>query len=94
MCIKRVIQRVTGQPDIFKGHDPSQDYLDGKMPTYTIPELIEHLEYRMMIHEDYYAKLIQGTGDYAFGDTNFHLWSLEGYSNAIHYLRSLYNVET
>jgi len=90
MCksIAKIVQR-----DIFKGHDPTQEYLDGQMPTYTVRNLIKHLEYRMMIHETYYAKLIQGETNYYYGDAAFHQWACEGYSNSIYYLKKLMELQ-
>lgn len=89
MCLSRGSVAKTIQKDIFKGHDPSQAYIDGQMPTYNIPALIDHLEYRKMIHETYYGQLIQGSTNYYYGDANFHLWALEGYDNAIYYLKEI-----
>ena len=57
-----------------------------------IKKLIDHLDFRSSIHEAYYIKIVEGdfspyTG---YGDANFHLWAIEGYQNAIHYLEELW----
>jgi len=78
-------------PDYIKGCDPSQEWLDDVMPSYTIEELIEHLDYRSSIHETYYGLIESGQFSPAsgYGDGNFQLWAIEGYENAIHYLNQL-----
>ena len=79
------------QIDTIKGHDPSGEYLAGGMPTYTKKALIEHFEYRIGIHEIYLDRIVDGSfSPYAgYGDANFQLWAIEGYENAIYYLRGL-----
>lgn len=80
---------VPEQIDTIPGHDPSVEYLAGELPTYTKKELIDHFEYRITIHEIYLDRIVGGSfSPYAgYGDANFQLWAIEGYENAIHYLR-------
>ena len=90
MCIfKKKLTIIPGQVDVIPGCDPSQDYLDGKIPSMTIPDLIEHLEFRKSIHETYYGLIVEGKFDPAagYGDASFHLWAIEGYLNCMHYLK-------
>uniref|UniRef100_A0A6M3KFY9 Uncharacterized protein n=1 Tax=viral metagenome TaxID=1070528 RepID=A0A6M3KFY9_9ZZZZ len=88
---KKKLAIIPGQVDTIPGCDPTQDWLDGKMPSYNIPALIEHLDYRKSIHETYYGLIVEGKFDPAagYGDANFHLWAIEGYENAIYYLKKL-----
>ena len=71
-------------------HTPSPAYLSGKMPTYTIPHLIEHLQFRITIHETYAGLVVQDPSQYPpknYGSYEYQIWAIEGYENAIHYLR-------
>jgi len=88
---RKEVERIPGQVDVIPGCDPSEQWLEGMMPSMTIPELIEHLDYRSSIHETYYGQIVQGKFDprAGYGDANFHLWAIEGYENAIHYLKRL-----
>ena len=93
MCLfkKKKPEIIPGQVDVIPDCDPSQEWLDGVMPSMTIDSLIEHLDFRSSIHETYYVEIVEGrfspyTG---YGDANFHLWAIEGYENAIHHLRLL-----
>lgn len=81
---------IPGQVDVIPGCDPSQAYLDGKMPSMTIDELIDHLDFRSSIHEQYYTMIVNGEFDprAGYGDANFHLWAIEGYANAILILKN------
>jgi len=92
MCFfKKKLTIIPGQVDVIPGCDPSDYYIDhdGKMPSMMIPELIEHLEFRKSIHETYYGLIVEGKFDprAGYGDASFHLWAIEGYLNAIHYLK-------
>jgi len=90
MCIfKKKLTIIPGQVDVIPGCDPSQDYLDGKIPSMTIPDLIEHLEFRKSIHETYYGLIVEGkfSPSAGYGDASFHLWAIEGYLNCMHYLK-------
>ena len=71
---------------------PSDAYLQDKMPTYNIPDLIEHLEFRIIIHEDWAGRVVQYPALYppgVYGGYEFQMWAIEGYKNAIHYLKYL-----
>lgn len=71
-------------------HTPSPAYLEGKMPTYEVGHLIEHLEFRIMIHETYAGLVVQNPSQYpprVYGDYWFHIWAIEGYENAIYRIR-------
>jgi len=92
MCIfKKKLVIIPGQVDVIPGCDPSDYYIDhdGKMPSMTIPQLIEHLEFRKSIHETYYGLIVEGKfpASAGYGDANFQLWAIEGYECAIHYLK-------
>ena len=93
MCLsilfKKPVPLIDGMSDYITGCDPSPEYLNGEIPTYTIDGLIEHLDFRKSIHESYYGQIIQEETlqGYAYGDANFHLWAMEGYDNAIYYLK-------
>jgi len=80
-----------GQIDTIKGCDPTQKWLDGIIPSMTIPELIDVLKMRAGIHLTYYTAIVEGKfSPYSgYGDANFQLWAIEGYENAIHYLSSI-----
>jgi len=88
---KKDLSIIPGQVDVIPGCDPTQDWLDKKMPSYTIPQLIEHLDFRKSIHETYYGLIIEGKFDprVGYGDANFQLWAIEGYENAIYYLKGI-----
>lgn len=71
-------------------HAPSAAYLAGKMPTYNIPDLIEHLKERAGIHLSYLNLLKTEPGKWeSYGTEKDHWWAIEGYENAIWYLRRL-----
>jgi len=77
-------------------HKPSAEYLAGEMPTYDIPDLVEHLKYRILIHENYIGLVVEQPYYYPpsrFGDEDFHLWAIEGYNNTIFYLQGGKEVE-
>jgi len=81
-------------PRIEPPQTPSPEYLEGKMPTYNIPDLIEHLEFRIQIHETYAGLVVQNPSQYPpriYGNYEYQLWAISGYENAIFYLRKLYN---
>ena len=91
MCFKKLkftLDRVTG-----KKHQPTEAYITGQMPTYTVPDLIAHIEYRIMIHESWIG-LLDDNPSYAgsYGDEAFHWWAIEGYENMIYYLKGNKNV--
>lgn len=70
-------------------HKPTATYLKGEMPTYDIPTLIEHIEYRILIHETHMGLVIDEDNPNGYhaltsGDENFHLWAIEGYYNFIY----------
>lgn len=68
--------------------EPTKEYLDGKMPTLSINTLINQLKYRIAIHETWMG-IVEENPAYipTVGDSAFHLWAIEGYENAIHYLK-------
>ena len=97
MCFKKLVAKVKGVPTeegVIGGsspridnHTPSLAYLEGKMPTYNVSDLMEHLEYRILIHETYWGLVEDDPIKWsAFGDAEFHQWAIEGYENAIYYL--------
>ena len=89
MCfLKKKLTIIPGQVDVIPGCDPTPGWLGGLMPSMTIPELIEHLEFRKSIHETYYGLIVEGnfSASAGYGDANFQLWAIEGYENAIYYL--------
>ena len=90
MCFKKVFRKLTGQPDIFRGHAPSPEWMNNEMPTYTIEELIDHFEYRGGIHLGWLDRIIKNPSlGVTYGDVNFQYWALEGYDNGIYYLKKL-----
>ena len=99
MCFSKLFKKklsiIPGQVDIIPGCDPSQEWLDGKMPSMTIPEEIEHLDFRSSIHETYYGLITEDKFDprAGYGDANFHLWAIEGYENAIYRLKKLQELD-
>ena len=92
---KKKLTVILGQVDTIPGCDPTQDWLAGKMPSYSIPKLIKHLDFRKSIHETYYGLITEGKFDphAGYGDANFQLWAIEGYVNAIYYLKKLQEVQ-
>ena len=88
---RKPVSIIPGQVDVIPGCDPTQEWLDGAMPSMTISDLIEHLDFRSSIHEHYYIEIVEGRFDprVGYGDANFHLWAIEGYQNAIHHLTIL-----
>lgn len=69
---------------------PSPAYLEGKMPTYNIDDLIEHLEFRILIHETYAGSVVENPSRYpprVYGSYDYQIWAIEGYENAIFYAR-------
>jgi len=104
MCISKLFKKtlaiIPGQVDVIKGCDPTPEFVDGLskeldyddfMPTMSIPDLIEQLDFRSSIHETYYVRIVEGKfpPDAGYGDANFQLWAIEGYQCAIHYLKKL-----
>lgn len=88
MCFKKLkftLDRITG-----KKHQPTEGYISGQMPTYTVPDLIEHIEYRIMIHGSWIG-FIEDNPSYAasMGDEAFHFWAIEGYENMIYRLKGV-----
>ena len=81
--------KATGYEDYIHGHDPTKEWMAGKMPSYTIDDLCAHLQERLDIHRDYYDRIRDGTDPQSniYGDANFHLWAIEGYENAIYYMK-------
>ena len=80
---------VDSSPRIDK-QTPSIAYLAGKMPTYNIDDLVKHLKYRISIHETYWGLVEDDPVSWsAFGNSEFHEWAIEGYQNAILYLKRL-----
>ena len=94
MCFKKIFRKLTGQPDIFRGHDPSPEWMNDEMPTYTVKELIDHLEYRIIIHKGWLERIIKNPSlGVTYGDVNFQYWAMEGYENSIYYLKTLLDTE-
>ena len=95
MCLSKLFKKklaiIPGQVDTIPGCDPTEDWLLGIMPSYSIPDLIEHLDFRKSIHETYYGLIVEGKfSPYSgYGDAAFQLWAIEGYSNSIYYLEKL-----
>ena len=55
---------------------------------YTIPELIEVLDFRSDIHENYVVLLADDREKWiAYGDEYFHQWAIKGYEDTIYYLK-------
>ena len=89
MCfLNKKLEIIPGQVDAIPGCDPSEKWLNGEMPSLSIEELIDHLDFRSSIHETYYGHVVQGilSPSSGYGDANFHLWAIEGYQNAIYHL--------
>ena len=88
---KKPLVKVSGQADYVPGCDPTPEWMAGQIPSYSIPDLIKHLEFRMDIHQTYYDRILTGTfpANSGYGDANFHLWAIEGYQNAIYHLNKL-----
>ena len=79
-------------PRIEPPHTPSPEYLNDEMPTYNIPDLIEHLEFRIQIHETYAGLVVQNPSQYPpriYGNYEYQLWAIDGYRNACYWLRRL-----
>lgn len=91
MFKKKTLDIIPGQVDVIPGCDPSEKWLNGEMPSMDIEELIDHLDFRSSIHETYYGYVVQGilSPSSGYGDANFHLWAIEGYSNCTFYLKLL-----
>ena len=59
-------------------------------PTYIIADLIKHLEFRIQIHETYWGLVEDDPAIwFGFGSVEFHQWAIEGYQNAIFYLKRI-----
>ena len=59
-------------------------------PTYTIPDLIKVLEFRIQIHETYWGLVEDDPVTWStFGSVQYHQWAICGYQNCIKYLRRL-----
>lgn len=85
-----VFEPIPGSSPRIDKQTPSLMYLDGQMPTYEIEDLIEHLEYRSMIHETYIGLVQDDPVRWkAFGTYAFHEWAIEGYGNCVWYLKEL-----
>ena len=70
-------------------HVPSELYLNGFMPTYTKEDLIEHLRYRISIHESYAGLVIEDPYHFppaTYGSYDYQIWAIEGYLNSIFYI--------
>ena len=92
MCIfkKKARVEVEGSSPRTDDHTPSLAYLEGKMPTYNVRDLIKHLEFRIGIHETYMGLVDDDPDTWSqFGTYEFHQWAQEGYENAIYRLRGL-----
>lgn len=69
-------------------HTPTQAWRDGKLPTYEVDDLIQHLQFRIQIHETYLGLVEDDPATWSdFGTAEFHQWAIEGYENTIFYLR-------
>jgi hypothetical protein len=76
-------------PRIYE-NTPSPAYLQGRMPTYNVSDLIKHLEYRIQIHESYTGLVEDDPATWsAYGSAEYHQWAIEGYENSIFYLNKL-----
>ena len=80
--------------DYIAGCDPSELWLKGIMPSRAVEEVMENFDFRSSIHESHYGLIIENEElqGYSYGDANFHLWAIEDYQNAIHYLRIYKNM--
>ena len=79
---------VAGSSPRTSKHTPSPAWLEGKMPTYEVEDLIKHLEFRITIHETYWGLVEDDPATWAaFGSVKFQQWAIEGYENAIFYLK-------
>ena len=59
-------------------------------PTYNIDDLIQHLQFRIGIHETYWGLVEDDPARWSgFGSVEFHQWAIEGYQNACLYLRRI-----
>ena len=84
-----VLSAVDGSSPRTGEHTPSPAYLAGKMPTYDIPDLIKHLQFRIEIHESYWGLVEDDPVTWSpavYGSVEYQLWAIEGYKNAIYYL--------
>ena len=82
------IVEVAGSSPRIKDQTPTDLWLSGILPTYNVKDLIKHFEYRISIHETYWGLVEDDPVRWlAFGNAEFHQWAIEGYSNAIYYLR-------
>ena len=67
---------------------PDYDDKDIEYPTYNVDHLIQHLRFRITIHETYWGLVEDDPLTWsAFGSIEFHQWAIEGYENAIFYLK-------
>jgi len=79
---------VAGSSPRTSQHTPSLAWLEGEMPTYEVDDLINHFEFRITIHETYWGLVEADPATWsAFGTAEFHQWAIEGYENAIFYLK-------
>jgi len=79
---------VEGSSPRINDNTPSPAYLDGKMPTYEVDDLIQHIEFRIGIHETYWGLVEDDPYTWSgTGTAEFHIWAIEGYENVIYYLR-------
>ena len=70
--------------------DPDRDVLDGLYTgEMTIEDIIEQFEYRGGIHLTYIELNKTDLSYEAYGTTKYHLWAINGYSEAIKHLEGI-----
>jgi hypothetical protein len=94
---------VAGSSPRTSQHTPSTTWVENRLPfygekdleqpTYNVDDLIQHLKFRITIHETYWGLVEDDPVTWAaFGSVAFQQWAIEGYENAIFYLKRLEDV--
>ena len=69
---------------------PDYGHKDMEQPTYNVDHLIQHIRYRIGIHETYWGLVDDDPATWlGFGSVEFQQWAIEGYENTIFYLKRL-----
>ena len=78
----------TPSPAWLRDRLPEYGQAEMSKPTYEVDDLIQHLKFRITIHETYWGLVEDDPATWsAFGSVEFHQWAIEGYENAIFYLK-------
>ena len=78
----------TPSPAWLRDRLPEYGQAEMSKPTYEVDDLIQHLKFRIAIHETYWGLVEDDPATWsAFGSAEFHQWAIEGYENAVFYLK-------